>query len=167
MCHLICCKGGSMLAKALTIAGSDSGGGAGIQADLKTFAALGVYGMTAVVALTAQNTRQVTAIHEAPPEIVTAQIEAVVSDIGVDAAKTGMLASRRLVEAVAEALERFRIPNLVVDPVMVSKSGASLLEPDAVELVRRRLLPLARVVTPNLPEAETLAGCALTDLESR
>jgi hydroxymethylpyrimidine/phosphomethylpyrimidine kinase len=151
--------------RALTIAGSDSGGGAGVQADLKTFAAFGVYGTCAIVALTAQNTREVTAIHEVPPEIVTAQIEAVVSDIGVDAAKTGMLSSALLVEAVAEAVERLRIPNLVVDPVMISKSGASLLKRDALESLRRRLFPRARVVTPNLPEAEILVGRRLDSLE--
>lgn len=144
--------------RALTIAGSDSGGGAGIQADLKTFAAFGVYGTTAIVALTAQNTREVTAIQEVPPGMVKAQIEAVVSDIGVDAAKTGMLGSALLVAAVAEEVERLRIPNLVVDPVMVSKGGAPLLEPDAVETLCRKLFPLALVVTPNLPEAEVLVG---------
>jgi len=144
--------------RALTIAGSDSGGGAGIQADLKTFAAFSVYGMSAIVALTAQNTREVTAIHEVPPDIVRAQIEAVVSDIGVDAAKTGMLRSSLLAETVADAVERLKIPNLVVDPVMVSKAGAPLLKPDAVETLVRRLLPLARVVTPNIPEAEILSG---------
>jgi hydroxymethylpyrimidine kinase/phosphomethylpyrimidine kinase len=144
--------------RALTIAGSDSGGGAGIQADLKTFAAFSVYGTSAIVALTAQNTREVTAIHEVPPEIVRAQIEAVVSDIGVDAAKTGMLGSSLLVETVADAVAGLRIPNLVVDPVMVSKAGAPLLKAEAVETLRRKLLPLARIVTPNLPEAEILSG---------
>jgi hydroxymethylpyrimidine/phosphomethylpyrimidine kinase len=147
--------------KALTIAGSDSGGGAGIQADLKTFAALGVYGTSAIAALTAQNTVEVRAIHEVPPGFVTAQIEAVVSDIGVDAAKTGMLASPALVQEVAETLERLRIPNLVVDPVMASKSGARLLAPEAVREVRTRLIRLARVATPNLPEAEILAGISI------
>jgi len=154
------------VARALTIAGSDSGGGAGIQADLKTFAAFSVYGASAIVALTAQNTREVTAIHEVPPEIVRAQIEAVVSDIGVDAAKTGMLGSSLLVETVAEAVAALGIPNLVVDPVMVSKAGAPLLKPEAVEALRRRLLPLARVVTPNLPEAEILSGIKLDGLEA-
>jgi hydroxymethylpyrimidine/phosphomethylpyrimidine kinase len=149
--------------RALTMGGSDSGAGAGIQADLKTFAALGVYGTSVVAALTAQNTREVTAVHEVPSRIVTAQIEAVVSDIGVDAAKTGMLASAALVEAVAQAVERLAIPNLVVDPVMTAKSGAVLLEAGAVEVLRRRLLPLSRVATPNLPEAELLVGRKLGD----
>lgn len=147
--------------RALTIAGSDSGGGAGIQADLKTFAAFGVYGTSALVALTAQNTREVRAIHEVPAEFVVAQIDAVLQDIGTDAAKTGMLASRALVETVVEAVRRHRIPNLVVDPVMVSKSGSVLLQADAVEAVRRGLVPLARVITPNLPEAEILTGRTL------
>lgn len=148
---------------ALTIAASDSGGGAGIQADLKTFAAFGVYGTSALAALTAQNTREVSAIHEVPPEMVVAQIEAVVTDIGVDAAKTGMLASARLVETVAEAVKRFRIPNLVVDPVMTAKVGTQLLRTEAVDTIRKHLLPLARVATPNLPEAEILVGKRLSD----
>lgn len=144
--------------RALTIAGSDSGGGAGIQADLKTFAAFGVYGMSAVTAITAQNTREVTAVHEISPEVVAAQIRAVVSDLGVDAVKTGMLASSALVEGVAQAVEGLGLRNLVVDPVMISKSGAALLRPEAVATLRRLLLPRARVVTPNLPEAEALLG---------
>jgi len=152
--------------RALTIAGSDSGGGAGVQADLKTFASFGVYGTCAVVAVTAQNSRAVTAIHKVPPEVVVAQIEAVMADLGVDAAKTGMLASRLLTEAVAAAVRRLGIPNLVVDPVMVSKDGTHLLDPDAVETLRSRLLPLARVVTPNLPEAEILLGRQLFDPEA-
>ena len=143
--------------RALTIATSDSGGGAGIQADLKAFAAAGVYGTSALVALTAQNTVGVTAIHELPPEFVLAQLDAVFSDIGVDAAKTGMLFSRRLIETVAGWLERHPLP-LVVDPVMVASSGAKLLEDDAVDALVGRLFPLATVVTPNLPEAEALAG---------
>src|SRR5262245_33777741 len=142
--------------RALTIAGSDSGGGAGIQADLKTFAAFGVFGMSAVTAVTAQNTREVIALHEVPSDVVVAQIRAVVSDLGADAVKTGMLASSVLVEAVANAIQSLGLRNLVVDPVMISKSGAALLRPDAVEKLRLRLLPLARVVTPNLPEAEAL-----------
>jgi hydroxymethylpyrimidine/phosphomethylpyrimidine kinase len=141
----------------LTIAGSDSGGGAGIQADLKAFAAAGAHGSTAIVALTAQNTLGVTAVHELPPEFVVAQLEAVFSDIGADAAKTGMLFSRRIVDAVAGELEAQRVP-LVVDPVMVSSSGARLLQEDAVEALVDRLFPLATVVTPNLPEAEVLVG---------
>ena len=143
--------------RALTIATSDSGGAAGIQADLKAFAAAGVYGMSALVALTAQNTVAVTAIHELPPEFVVAQLDAVFSDIGVDAAKTGMLFSRRLIETVAGYLEAHPVP-LVVDPVMVASSGAKLLEDDAVEALVRLLFPLATVVTPNLPEAVALAG---------
>jgi hydroxymethylpyrimidine/phosphomethylpyrimidine kinase len=143
--------------RVLTIAGSDSGGGAGIQADLKAFAAAGAHGMSAIVALTAQNTVGVTAVHEVPAEFVTAQLEAVYSDIGVDAAKTGMLFSRRVIEAVAEFLSGHRSP-LVVDPVMVASSGARLLEDDAVLALVERLFPLATVVTPNLMEAEALAG---------
>jgi hydroxymethylpyrimidine/phosphomethylpyrimidine kinase len=141
----------------LTIAGSDSGGGAGIQADLKAFAAAGCYGMSALVALTAQNTTGVTAVHEVPPDFVRAQLEAVFDDIGVDAVKTGMLFSRDLIETVADFLEGRGTP-LVVDPVMVASSGAKLLQDDAVEVLVSRLFPLATVVTPNLPEAEALAG---------
>jgi hydroxymethylpyrimidine/phosphomethylpyrimidine kinase len=141
----------------LTIATSDSGGGAGIQADLKAFAAAGCHGMSALVALTAQNTVGVTAIQELPREFVTAQLEAVFDDIGVDAAKTGMLFSARLIETVADFLEQRPLP-LVVDPVMVASSGAQLLEDDAVETLVDRLFPLATVVTPNLAEAEVLAG---------
>jgi hydroxymethylpyrimidine/phosphomethylpyrimidine kinase len=141
----------------LTIAGSDSGGGAGIQADLKAFARAGCHGMSAIVALTAQNTEGVTAVHEVPPAFVTAQLEAVFDDLGVDAAKTGMLFSRRTIGAVADFLEAHPVP-LVVDPVMIASSGARLLEPDAVETLVTRLFPLATVVTPNLPEAEALAG---------
>src|SRR5581483_7911628 len=140
------------IAKALTIATSDSGGAAGIQADLKAFGAAGVYGASVLVALTAQNTKAVTAIHELPPEFVLAQLEAVFDDIGVDAAKTGMLFSRRLIETVAGFLETHPVP-LVVDPVMVASSGAKLLEDDAVAVLVGRLFPLATVVTPNLLEA--------------
>jgi hydroxymethylpyrimidine/phosphomethylpyrimidine kinase len=140
----------------LTIAGSDSGGGAGIQADLKTFAALGVHGTSALTAITAQNTLGVADIMELPPALVAAQIEAVMLDIGAQAAKTGMLSSAEIIEVVANAITRFEITNLVVDPVMVAKGGARLLRDDAVDALRRRLLPLAAVVTPNLPEAEVL-----------
>jgi hydroxymethylpyrimidine/phosphomethylpyrimidine kinase len=146
-----------MVPRALTIAGSDSGGGAGIQADLKAFAAAGVYGTTTIVALTAQNTVGVTAVHEVPPEFVSAQLEAVFSDIGVDAAKTGMLFSKPLIEAVADFLGAHRVP-LVVDPVMIASSGAKLLRDDAVDALVARLFPLATVVTPNLSEARALAG---------
>src|SRR5262245_31766014 len=150
-------KGAEVVCRALTIATSDSGGGAGIQADLKAFAAAGAHGMSVLVALTAQNTTAVTAIHELPPEFVVAQFDAVFSDLGVDAAKTGMLFSRRLIETVAGWLEAHPVP-LVVDPVMVASSGAKLLEDGAVEALVGRLFPLATVVTPNLPEAVALAG---------
>ena len=146
---------------ALTIAGSDSGGGAGIQADLKTFAAHGVYGTSAVTALTAQNTLGVSAVHVVPAEIVTAQIEAVVSDFGCDAVKTGMLANAAVVEAVAAAVEALELPNLVVDPVMVAKSGDRLLDDQAVHTMRSALVRLARVITPNIPEAEALCGMTI------
>jgi hydroxymethylpyrimidine/phosphomethylpyrimidine kinase len=150
-------EGSDLVPRVLTIATSDSGGGAGIQADLKAFAAAGAYGMSVLVALTAQNTIAVTAIHELPSEFVVAQLEAVFDDIGVDAAKTGMLFSVRLIETVADFLDEHRVP-LVVDPVMVASSGAKLLEDDAVDALVGRLFPLATVVTPNLHEAEALAG---------
>ncbi len=143
--------------RCLTIAGSDSGGGAGIQADLKAFAAAGCFGTSAIVALTAQNTLGVSAVQELAPGFVEAELEAVFSDIGVDAAKTGMLFSREVIETVADFLAEHRVP-LVVDPVMVASSGAKLLQDDAVETLVRRLFPLATVVTPNVPEAEVLAG---------
>jgi hydroxymethylpyrimidine/phosphomethylpyrimidine kinase len=144
--------------RALTIAGSDSGGGAGIQADLKTFSALGVFGMTAITAVTIQNTSGVSGYQALPPDIVGDQIRAVATDIGVDAAKTGMLADAAIVAAVADAVVETRIANLVVDPVFVSKHGHALLAADAVDALKARILPLARLVTPNLPEAEGLAG---------
>jgi hydroxymethylpyrimidine/phosphomethylpyrimidine kinase len=144
--------------RVLTIAGSDSGGGAGIQADLKTFSALGVFGMTAITAVTVQNTKGVSGYEVLSPETVGDQIRAVATDIGVDAAKTGMLASSAIVEAVADAVAETRIPNLVVDPVFLSKHGHPLLDEDAVGALRERILPLATLVTPNLPEAEGLAG---------
>jgi hydroxymethylpyrimidine/phosphomethylpyrimidine kinase len=143
--------------RALTIATSDSGGGAGIQADLKAFAAAGAHGSSVLVALTAQNTVGVTAIHELPPEFVRAQLDAVFDDIGVDAAKTGMLFSRTLIETVASYLRHHPVP-LVVDPVMVASSGAKLLEDDAVAALIGELFPLAAVVTPNLMEAQALTG---------
>jgi len=148
--------------RCLTIAGSDSGGGAGIQADLKAFAAAGCHGMSVVVALTAQNTVGVTGVHEAPAEFVRAQLDAVFSDIGVDAAKTGMLFSAPIVETVADFLAAHPVP-LVVDPVMVASSGARLLREDAVESLVTRLFPLATVITPNLMEAEALAGPGARD----
>ena len=141
-----------MVPRALTIAGSDSGGGAGIQADLKAFAAAGCFGTSAIVALTAQNTVGVLAVHELPPEFVRAQLEAVFDDIGVDAAKTGMLFSAPVIETVADFLAEHPVP-LVVDPVMVASSGARLLQEDAVEALVSRLFPLATVVTPNEVEA--------------
>ncbi len=141
----------------LTVAGSDSGGGAGIQADLKAFAAAGCFGTSAIVALTAQNTLGVAAVHEVPRAFVRAQLTAVFSDIRIDAAKTGMLFSRELVEIVADELEPRAFP-LVVDPVMLASSGARLLRADALDALVRRLFPIATVVTPNLPEAEALAG---------
>ncbi|KPK48291.1 MAG: phosphomethylpyrimidine kinase [Dehalococcoidia bacterium SM23_28_2] len=142
----------------LTIAGSDSSGGAGIQADLKTFAALGVYGTCAITAVTAQDSRGVQAIHELPPELVAAQIDAVVGDMGVDAVKTGMLANAGIVRVVAERMRRHDLPNLVIDPVLVAKSGDRLLREEAVDVLRGELLPLCTVVTPNIPEAEALVG---------
>lgn len=144
--------------RALSVAGSDSGGGAGIQADLKTFSALGVYGMTAITAVTVQNTKGVSGYEALSPTIVADQIRAVVTDIGVDAAKTGMLASAAIVEAASDALRETGVPNLIVDPVFVSKHGHPLLEEDAVRALRDRILPLATLVTPNLPEATGLAG---------
>ena len=143
---------------ALTIAGSDSGGGAGIQADLKTFAALGVYGTSAITAVTAQNTLRVTRVLELPPDLVAAQIDAVVSDIGADAVKTGMLANAAIIEVVAAKVREHGLRPLVIDPVMVAKSGDRLLREDAVAVLREQLLPLATVLTPNLPEAEVLLG---------
>jgi hydroxymethylpyrimidine/phosphomethylpyrimidine kinase len=144
--------------RALTIAGSDSGGGAGIQADLKTFAVLGVWGMSAITSVTIQNTKGVTGVSDVPGEVVAAQIRAVATDIGVDAAKTGMLSTSEIIEAVADAIEDVGMPNLVVDPVFVSKHGDALLREVAVEVLRKRIVPLATLVTPNLPEAAGLAG---------
>src|SRR5687767_7545052 len=149
--------GDIVIPRCLTIATSDSGGGAGIQADLKAFARLGCHGMSAIVALTAQNTTSVTAVHEAPPAFARAQLDAVFDDIGVDGAKTGMLFSAPIIETVADFLEEHPVP-LVVDPVMVAASGAKLLQDDAVSVLVERLLPLATVVTPNLHEACALAG---------
>lgn len=142
--------------KAMTIAGSDSGGGAGVQADLKTFAALGVYGASTLTAITAQNTVAVTTVHDIPTDVITAQIDAVLTDIGADAVKTGMLSSSDIIECVCEALEVHGVQRLVVDPVMIAKSGDALLREDAIGSLRTRLLPLAMVVTPNIPEAEAL-----------
>jgi len=152
-----------MIPRALTIAGSDSGGGAGIQADLKTFMAHGVYGASAITAITAQNTVGVHAVLMLEPSLVVAQIEAVLDDIGADAVKTGMLGTASIIRAVADTLERYRVERLVIDPVMVAKSGARLLEEDAIATLRARLLPLALVVTPNLPEASVLLSRPVTD----
>lgn len=147
-----------MIPNVLTIAGSDSGGGAGIQADLKTFSALGTYGCSVIAALTAQNTRAVTAIHDVPPDFVAAQLDAVFEDIEIKAVKIGMLSRAEVIEVVADRLERWHARRIVLDPVMVAKSGDRLLHADAVEALTRRLLPLATVVTPNLPEASVLLG---------
>ena len=149
--------------KALTIAGSDSGGGAGIQADLKTFAALGVYGASVITAITAQNTVKVTKIFALSRELVAAQIDAVIEDIGAEACKTGMLANAALIEMIAGKIRQYDLKNVVVDPVMVAKSGDLLLRKDAVKALRLHLIPLAQVVTPNLPEAEELTGMKLTN----
>ena len=157
----------SQPAAALTIAGSDSSGGAGIQADLKTFAALGVYGTCAITAVTAQNTLGVMAFEALSADLVTAQIEAVAGDIGVHAAKTGMLANAAIVEAVAAAIEQLDIPLVVVDPVMVAKSGDRLLDDEALAAVKAELLRRAFVVTPNLPEAEALTGITIRSDEDR
>lgn len=148
----------------LTIAGSDSGGGAGIQADLKTFAALGLFGTSAITAITAQNTVGVTIIHEAPLDVVAAQIDAVVTDLRPAAVKVGMLASPAIVGLVAGKIAQHRLENVVVDPVMVAKSGDRLLRPEAIEALTRLLLPLADVLTPNLPEAEALLGWPVVSL---
>jgi hydroxymethylpyrimidine/phosphomethylpyrimidine kinase len=143
---------------ALTIAGSDSGGGAGIQADLKTFSALGVYGCSVITALTAQNTRAVAAIHDVPPDFLRAQIDTVFEDIRIDAVKIGMLGRPEVIVAVAEGLRRWRPRWIVLDPVMVAKSGDALLREEAVSALREELLPLADLITPNLPEAAVLLG---------
>ncbi len=142
----------------LTIAGSDSGGGAGIQADLKTFSALGAFGMSAIAALTAQNTLAVTAIHPVPPDFLQKQLEAIFDDIGVDAVKIGMLATPELIEVVAQTLTRYRVKNIVLDTVMVAKSVDKLLQDNAIDTLRTKLLPIASVITPNLPEASVLLG---------
>lgn len=154
------------LPRLLTIAGSDSGGGAGIQADLKTFTALGCYGMSAITAVTVQNTRGVFGYHEIPAETVARQVEAVLDDIGADAIKTGMLASAAIIEAVVAVLEKRELPPLVVDPVMVAKSGDPLLQESARTALVERLLPHATIVTPNIPEAEVLTGLTIADVDA-
>ncbi|MGD0623588.1 MAG: bifunctional hydroxymethylpyrimidine kinase/phosphomethylpyrimidine kinase [Thermodesulfobacteriota bacterium] len=154
-----------MVPRVLTVAGSDSGGGAGIQADLKTIALLGGFGMSAVTALTAQNTLGVKGIHEVPADFVARQMEAVISDIGVDAMKTGMLSNSAVVRAVCQKVRKYRISKIVVDPVMVAKNGARLLSPEAEEILKKELLPLAQVITPNLPESEALTRCKIRGLK--
>ncbi len=150
---------------ALTIAGSDSGGGAGIQADLKTFASLGVYGTSAITAITAQNTVGVKSVQELPAQMVRDQIEAVFNDFEVEAAKTGMLANSEIIEAVVESVKKFKLKNLVVDPVMVAKSGDPLLKPEAINDLKSKIFPLALVVTPNLKEAEVLTDMKISLVE--
>ncbi|SDJ92688.1 hydroxymethylpyrimidine/phosphomethylpyrimidine kinase [Catalinimonas alkaloidigena] len=150
--------------RVLTIAGSDSGGGAGIQADLKTFSALACYGMSCLTALTAQNTVGVTGIHAVPTEMVVQQLEAVFDDIGTDAVKIGMLFSAEIIEAVADTLKRYTVRNVVLDPVMVAKSGDHLLREEAILALKHHLLPLVDLVTPNLPEAEVLTGLPVKTL---
>jgi hydroxymethylpyrimidine/phosphomethylpyrimidine kinase len=156
-----------MTPTALTIAGSDSGAGAGVQADLKTFEAHGVYGTSAITAVTAQNTVGVTMIQPLNPQIVRAQIEAVMSDIGAHAAKTGMLSNAAIVTTVARELRQWKLPFVVVDPVMVAKSGHRLLDDEGLRALTAELLPIASVVTPNLPEAEALSGMSIRDDEDR
>ena len=153
--------------RALTIAGSDSGGGAGIQADLKTFQELDVFGMSAITAVTAQNTLGVHGVYPLTPQAVVEQIDAVGQDLGVDALKTGMLFDAAIIEAVAERIRAFGWKQLVVDPVMIAKGGAELLRAEAVEALKNHLLPLALVVTPNIPEAETLTGLKIRTLNDR
>ncbi len=151
--------------KVLTIAGSDSGGGAGIQADLKTFSALGCYGMSVITVLTAQNTKGVTGIHAVPPLFAAEQMDAVLNDIGADAVKIGMLYSAELTEVVARGLMKHGVKKIVLDPVMVAQSGDKLLQNDAIEALKKYMIPLAAVVTPNLPEAEVLTGEKISGYE--
>lgn len=158
---------GANVPRALTIAGSDSGGGAGIQADLKTFQELGVYGMSAITAITVQNTLGVHGVYPLPPEASAEQIEAVGSDLGVDALKTGMLFSADIIRMVAEQIRKFGWDKVVVDPVMIAKGGAELLRIEAVQALKEDLLPLALVVTPNIPEAEVLSGISIRSMGDR
>jgi len=151
--------------RVLTIAGSDSGGGAGIQADLKTFAALGCYGLSVVTAITAQNTRGVTAVHALPASIVQGQLEAVLSDIGADAVKIGMLHSGELIETVGDQLKKYQMKNIVLDPVLAAQSGASLLDVEAIDTLKKHLLPLVTVFTPNLPEASVFLSREVHNLD--
>jgi len=149
--------------KVLTIAGSDSGGGAGIQADLKTFSALGCFGTSSITAITAQNTLGVTAIHPIPTDIVKAQLEAVLSDIGADAVKIGMLHSVEIIEVVAQVIQKYHLKNIVLDPVMIATSGDKLIQNEAVSAICEKLIPLATIVTPNLPEAQVLANYSINN----
>ncbi|GAB6182025.1 bifunctional hydroxymethylpyrimidine kinase/phosphomethylpyrimidine kinase [Desulfotomaculum defluvii] len=153
--------------KALTIAGSDSGGGAGIQADLKTFQELGVYGMSALTAITAQNTLGVQGVYPLPIEAVQQQIRSIGEDMGTDVVKTGMLFSSEIIQVVAEQIKHYQWQNVVVDPVMIAKGGASLLQSQAVVALKKYLLPLATIITPNIPEAEVLTGMTIITLEDR
>src|SRR5579872_83288 len=155
-----------MTAIAVTIAGSDSGGGAGIQADLKTFSALGVYGASVITALTAQNTQRVTAIHDVPADFIAAQMDAVFSDLAINAVKIGMLSNRIAIETVASGLRRHKAKNIVLDPVMVATSGDRLLAQDAIVVLSTELIPRALIVTPNLPEAAALTGAPLARSEA-
>jgi hydroxymethylpyrimidine/phosphomethylpyrimidine kinase len=155
-----------MTAIAVTIAGSDSGGGAGIQADLKTFSALGVYGASVIAALTAQNTKGVTGIHDVPPDFVTAQIDAVFSDLAVNAVKIGMLSNPDVIAAVADGLDKYKQTKVVLDPVMVAASGDRLLKAEAIDVLRNVLIPKAMLITPNLPEAAALLETAMAQTES-
>ena len=148
--------------RVLTIAGSDSGGGAGIQADIKAISAMGCFATSAITAITAQNTQGITAVHPIPIEMIEDQIDAVLSDIGTDTIKIGMLHSAEVVSVVADKIEQYKIKNVVLDPVMVSTSGHRLIEEQAIEVLKLRLVPLARVITPNIPEAEILAGVKIT-----
>lgn len=153
------------IAKALAIAGSDSGGGAGIQADLKTFSSLGVYGSSVITAITAQNTKEVTAVHNIPPDIIKKQIDAVLSDIGADAVKIGMLSNKKIIKTIANSLKKYNINNIVLDPLMVSASGAKLLQDNAIEPLKKELIPLTLIVTPNVPEAEVLVNFKIKTIE--
>ena len=151
--------------KVLTIAGSDSGGGAGIQADLKTFSALGCFGMSAITAITCQNTVEVTAVHPVPAEIIRKQIEAVLTDIGADAVKIGMLHSSEIIEVIAATLKEFKVKSIVLDTVMASKGGSKLLQDEAVAALKKFLIPMADVITPNIPEAEILLNRKINSIE--
>ncbi len=152
--------------KALTIAGSDSSGGAGIQADLKTFSALGVFGMSVITAVTAQNTREVSAVHDIPADVIAKQIDAIFEDIEVDALKIGMVSRTDTIKVIADKLREYKPENIVLDPVMISKSGYDLLKPEAKEALIRHLLPLATVITPNIPEGEAITGQGIKDLKA-